>query len=344
MISNIQKCERYLSEVLNTTVLLTPSCTAALEMSALLLDIQPGDEIILPSFTMSSTANAFMLRGAIPVFCDIKEDTLNIDVELASQLVTSKTKAIVPVHYAGIACDMSKLLHLSQLTKIKIVEDNAHGLFGTYFKEQLGTIGDFGTLSFHSTKNFSCGEGGALLINNPEYVDRAKCIQNKGTNRHLFERGEVDKYTWVTLGSSYTIADSLAGMLLMQFRDPANYIQSKRGELFWLYYVKLREWAKEGGVILPTVPEGTQAAYHIFWMLLPTIQDRVSLQAYLARHNIKATTHYQPLHLSRMNPRQSHCPVTESVSQRLLRLPLHHTLEFKDQSRIIEAVLDYGNN
>lgn len=337
--NNIQKCEQYLSEALNTTVLLTPSCTSALEMSALLLDIQPGDEVILPSFTFPSTANAFMLRGAIPIFCDIKEDTLNIDENLIPQLITNKTKAIVPIHYAGVAASLHSIMYDSP--NVPVIEDNAHGLFGTYRGDQLGTIGEFGTLSFHYTKNFSCGEGGALLINDPEYIDRAKCIQNKGTNRHLFERGEVDKYIWVALGSSYTIADSLAEILLKQFRDPTNYIQSKRGELFWLYHTKLKQWAKEGGVILPTIPENTTPAYHIFWMLLPTIQDRVSLQAYLAKHNIKATTHYQPLHLSPMNPNKSHCPITESVAGRLLRLPLHHTLEFDEQERIIKVILDY---
>lgn len=339
MNNNIIKCEKLLSELLNTTVLLTPSCTSALEMTALLLDIQPGDEVILPSFTFPSTANAFMLRGAIPVFCDIRPDTLNIDEDLIPSLMTDKTKAIVPIHYAGIAASLHEIL--IRTVSIPVIEDNAHGLFGTYQGQQLGTIGEFSTLSFHHTKNFSCGEGGAILINDPKYIDKAECIRNKGTNRHLFEQGRIENYTWVSLGGSYTIADSLAKELWQQLNDPVNYIQEKRKELFWNYYSKLTLWAQLSDITLPTIPDNTTSAYHIFWMLLPTHHERLKFQAYLQRHKINATTHYQPLHLSPMNPNKSHCPVTEDITGRLLRLPLHHTLSFDEQSRIIEVILDY---
>lgn len=333
----MNKSEKFLSGKLSTNVLLTPSCTSALEMSALLLDIRPGDEVILPSFTFPSCANAFMLRGAIPMFCDIRPDTLNIDEDRIADLITDKTKAIIPTHYAGIACEMDIILSYG----MPVVEDNAHGLFGTYKGKQLGTLGTFGTLSFHHTKNFSCGEGGALLVNDPEYLDRAKVIQNKGTNRHLFEQGKIDNYTWVSLGGSHTIADSLDDVLFEQLNDPTNHIQFKRGELFWLYYTQLRGWAEEYNVVLPTVLDDITSAYHIFWIVLPTVQDRKSLQSYLAERNIQATTHYQPLHLSPMNTKRFYCPVTMDIYQRLLRLPLHHTLSFEGQKRIIEVILEY---
>lgn len=333
---NIEKCEKLLSELLETKVLLTPSCTSALEMTALLLDIQPGDEVIMPSFTFPSTANAFMLRGAMPVFCDIRPDTLNIDEVLISKLITKKTKAIVPVHYAGIACEMDTILNYD----LPIVEDNAHGLFGTYQNKQLGTMGTFGTLSFHHTKNFSCGEGGALLINDPEYLPRAEVLREKGTNRQLFLRGEISKYTWIDLGSSYTMADTLAWILLSQINTQN--IQMTRRELFWTYWDYLDTWAKVRGVQLPTLIKDSKPAYHIFWMVLPTIEDRIELQLYLQKRGVQSTTHFEPLHLSRMNKQSSHCPVTEDISQRLLRLPLHHSLSSVNQKKIIEAILEYS--
>lgn len=347
-VSHIIKCEELLSDLFNTHVLLTPSCTAALEMTALLLDIQPGDEFILPSFTFSSTANAFMLRGATPVFCDIRPDTLNIDENLIEDLITDRTKAIVPVHYAGIGCEMSKVMDIANGYNISIIEDNAHGLFGKYEDSWLGTIGSFGCHSFHYTKNFSCGEGGALFINNPEYLKKVHVIRDKGTNRQQFIDGEINKYSWVGLGGSYSISDLLAEELLKQLGPfisdrwlGLEAIQFKRGELFWLYKAKLFDWTVANKVGITSVSHTIQSAYHIFWLILPTIQDRVNLQSHLSSKGIQSSTHYQPLHLSPMNTRKAYCPVTEDIAPRLLRLPLYHQLSFEDQEKIIEAVLEY---
>ena len=279
--------------------LLTTSCTSALEMCALLLNIAPGDEVILPSFTFVSTANAFVLRGAKPVFADVRPDTLNIDERIVPSLVTDRTRAILPVHYAGIACEMDPLVAIAESRGAAIVEDNAHGLFGRYRGKLLGTFGPLATQSFHETKNFSCGEGGALLINDPRFAERAEILREKGTDRSRFFRGEVDKYGWVDLGSSYLPSDVLAALLLAQLEQWKE-IQDRRGRLWNRYQENLREWAGAHGVAQPTVPAHVESAHHLYYMLVPSAADRPKLIAHLKSAGVHAVFHYQPLHLSRM--------------------------------------------
>lgn len=329
-------CEYFLENELQAAkVLLTPSCTAGLELAALLLDIKPGDEVIIPSFTFPSTANAFVLRGATPVFCDIRPDTLNMDEKLLPGLITERTKAIVPVHYAGVGCEMKNIMALSLKHGMRIIEDNAHGLFGRYGGDYLGVLSEFGCLSFHSTKNYTCGEGGALIINDPDYVDRAMIIREKGTNRQQFIRGNVDKYQWVDIGSSYLMSDILATMLyeqLVSWEDT----QFKRFELHNLYIAGLASWATAQSVQLPTIPAHCRSAFHLFYIILPTIDNRVRLESYLAKHGIQSATHFQPLHSSVMGKRwPAECPVTEDIAGRLLRLPFYPGLAVDE---IIEVV------
>jgi dTDP-4-amino-4,6-dideoxygalactose transaminase len=338
--SHISQCETKLSEELNTTCLLTPSCTAALEMAALLLDIEPGDEIIMPSFTFPSTANAFALRDAVPIFCDIHPDTLNIDENQIERLITPQTKAIVPVHYAGVACEMDVIGDIAQVYDLVVIEDNAQGLFGKYKGKYLGTIGNLGCTSFHYTKNYSCGEGGALFINDETYLEKAYIIRDKGTNRQQFVDGLIDKYTWVSLGGSYSISDHLAEILLERLSNS----NMQRKILFTRYMLDLWDWAAKNNVILPTVPDDCLPSYHIFFVVLPFVFARKKLQRILFEAGIESASHYLPLHLSPMNKRQSSCPVTEEVSQRLLRLPLHHKLSLSDQQLIIKKVLSYECN
>ena len=325
-------------------VLLTTSCTSALEMCALLLDIAPGDEVILPSFTFVSTANAFVLRGAKPVFADVRPDTLNLDERLVSSLVTERTRAILPVHYAGIACEMDPLVTIAGERGIAIVEDNAHGLFGRYRGKLLGTFGPLATQSFHETKNFSCGEGGALLINDPQFAERAEILREKGTDRSRFFRGEVDKYGWVDLGSSYLPSDVLAALLLAQLEQWKE-IQDRRGSLWNRYHDELRGWARAHGVVQPTVPAHVESAHHLYYMLVPSLADRTRLIAHLKSAGVHAVFHYQPLHLSRMGlargGRPGLCPVTEDVSDRLIRLPFFNGMTDEEQDRVIEAVLNF---
>ncbi len=324
--------------------LLTTSCTAALEMCALLLNIAPGDEVILPSFTFVSTANAFVLRGAKPVFADVRPDTLNIDERLVPSLVTERTRAILPVHYAGIACEMDQLVTIAESRGVAVVEDNAHGLFGRYRGRLLGTFGPLATQSFHETKNFSCGEGGALLINDPRFAERAEILREKGTDRSRFFRGEVDKYGWVDLGSSYLPSDVLAALLLAQLEQWKE-IQDRRGRLWNRYQENLREWAGAHGVAQPTVPAHVESAHHLYYMLVPSASDRPRLIAHLKSAGVHAVFHYQPLHLSRMGVarggRPGLCPVTEDVSDRLLRLPFFNGMTDEEQDRVIEAVLNF---
>jgi len=248
--------------------LLTTSCTHALEMAALLLDIQPGDEVIIPSFTFVSTANAFVLRGARPVFADIRRDTLNLDESQLERLITSRTRAIVPVHYGGISCEMDAILHLASRRGIAVVEDNAHGLFGSYKGRPLGSLGCLATLSFHETKNFSCGEGGALLINHPAYVERAEVLREKGTNRKRFFRGEVDRYSWVDIGSSYLPSEILAAVLYAQLEAREQILRQRR-EVWEFYASHLSDWAAANGVGVPRIPEHCESSHHLFYLLLP---------------------------------------------------------------------------
>jgi dTDP-4-amino-4,6-dideoxygalactose transaminase len=337
-----ERCHQLLERLLAVPkVLLTTSGTHALEMAALLLEIGPGDEVILPSFTFVSTANAFALRGARPVFADVRPDTLNLDERLLEGLLTPRTKAIVPVHYAGVGCEMDAILELARARGMAVVEDNAHGLFGRYRGRWLGTFGAFGVQSFHETKNLACGEGGALLVNDPGYVERAEILREKGTNRSRFFRGQVDKYTWVDLGSSYLPSDLLGAFLYGQLEVWPK-IQEKRQRIWETYERELADWRVARGVRGPLVPEHCEQSYHMYYLLLPSLDARQSLIAHLRALGIVAVFHYQPLHLSEMGERfggrRGDSPVTEEISDRLVRLPFYNDLSEQDQRAVIEAV------
>jgi dTDP-4-amino-4,6-dideoxygalactose transaminase len=322
-------------------VLLTTSCTHALEMAALLLDCGPEDEVILPSFTFVSTANAFALRGARLVFADIRPDTLNLDENRLESLITQRTKAIVVVHYAGVACEMDSVLAIASRHGIRVVEDNAHGLFSRYKGTYTGKFGSLATQSFHETKNFTCGEGGALIINDAELVERALVIREKGTNRSRFFRGEVDKYTWVDLGSSYLPSDLLAAFLYAQL-EAREKIQEKRKRVWHRYHESLCDWAAENDVKLPVIPPECEQAYHMFYVLLPSLEHRDALISQLKAQSILSVFHYTPLHLSEAGLKYtagpSDCPVTEDVCDRLLRLPFYNDLSENDQEQVTTAV------
>ena len=340
-----KRCHAYLEAELGVAkALLTTSCTHALEMTALLLDLKPGDEVIMPSFTFVSCANAFVLRGAKPVFIDVRPDTLNFDESLFEGLISDRTRAAVLVHYAGVACEMDSIMEIAQRRGIVIIEDNAHALFGRYKGRLLGTFGALATQSFHETKNFSCGEGGALLINDPKYIERAEMIREKGTNRSRFFRGQVDKYTWTDIGSSYLPSDMLAGVLLAQF-EARDRIQASRRRIYETYCAGLTEWAHEKSVRLPVVPEDCEQTYHMFYLLMPSLGARQRFIAHLKERDIMAVFHYVPLHLSEMGRRfgggDGDCPVTEDVSDRLVRLPFYNQLTATDQRRVIEAVREF---
>ncbi|MEW5860677.1 MAG: dTDP-4-amino-4,6-dideoxygalactose transaminase [Cyanobacteriota bacterium] len=340
-----KKCHAFLEQTLGVNkALLTTSCTHALEMAALLLNIQPGDEVIVPSFTFVSTVNAFVLRGAYPVFCDIRPDTLNLDENKLEKLITSRTKVIVPVHYAGVGCEMDAIMEIAGRYGVAVVEDNAHGLFGKYKGKYLGTFGCLATQSFHETKNFNCGEGGALLINDPQYVERAEIIREKGTNRSRFYRGQVDKYTWVDLGSSYLPSDMLAAYLYAQL-EVHEQIQAKRRQIWEYYHEHLQDWAQEHGIRFPIVPDPCEQAYHMFYLLMPSLEKRQALIAHLKASNIISAFHYLPLHLSQMGRqlggKEGDCPVTEDVSDRLLRLPFYNDLTEADLARVVAAICEF---
>ncbi len=325
-----KQCHVLLERALDVhKALLTTSCTHALEMAALLLDVRSGDEVMIPSFIFVSTINAFMLRGAKPVFADIRSDTLNLDEMGLEALVTPRTKAIVPVHYAGVGGEMDAITKIADHFDLAVVEDNAHGLFGKYKDRYLGTFGCMATQSFHDTKNFTCGEGGALLINAPEYVERAEILREKGTNRSRFYQGLVDKYTWVDVGSSYLPSDLLAAFLYAQLEGRA-LIQAARQRIWEYYHVHLAEWALTHDVQLPFVPVYCEQPYHLYYLLMPTLEQRQAMIDHLKARGIQSVFHYLPLHLSEVGQqfggRPGACPVTESVSDRLLRLPLYHQL------------------
>jgi dTDP-4-amino-4,6-dideoxygalactose transaminase len=341
-----KKCHEFLEHELGVQkALLTTSCTHALEITALLLDTKPGDEVILPSFTFVSVANAFVLRGAKPIFIDIRPDTLNLDENRLAALITPATKAIVPVHYGGVGCEMDAVLSIAKRHGIAVVEDNAHGLFGRYKGKYLGTFGCLATQSFHETKNFSCGEGGALLINDPRYIERAEIIREKGTNRSSFFRGEVDKYTWVDVGSSYLLSDILAAILYAQF-EVRDFIQAQRRRIWERYFEGLRDWAAERGIGLPFVPAHCAQSYHTFYLLLPDSETRQALIEHLRQQGILSVFHYMPLHVSAMGERfggyKGQCPVTERISEQLLRLPLYSGMSQADQERILEAIYAFA--
>ena len=341
-----KRCQRMLEEELGVArVFLTTSCTHALELAALLLNIQPGDEVIFPSFTFVSTINAFVLRGARPVFIDIHPDTLNLDERLLPELINTRTRAILPVHYAGVSCEMDAILEIAGQHQVDVVEDNAHGLFGRYRGKYLGTFGSLATLSFHETKNFTCGEGGAILVNDPAYIERAEIIREKGTNRSRFFRGQVDKYTWVDVGSSFLPSDILAAFLYAQL-EMRDRIQQKRQRVWEYYYLHLEEWAKQNNVRLPVVPDHCQQPYHMFYMLLPSLEIRQALIAALKSQGILSVFHYLPLHSSEMGRKHGgkpgDCPVTEQISDRLVRLPFYNNLSVDDQSQVIEAIQNFS--
>jgi dTDP-4-amino-4,6-dideoxygalactose transaminase len=340
-----KKCHAFLEQLLTTPrVLLTTSCTHALEMAALLLDIQPGDEVIIPSFTFVSTVNAFVLRGARPVFIDIHPDTLNLDESQLERHITSRTKAVVPVHYAGVGCEMDTILEIANQHNIAVVEDNAHGLFGKYKGRFLGTFGCLAAQSFHETKNITCGEGGALVINDPRYYEKAEIIREKGTNRSRFFRGQVDKYTWVGIGSSYLPSEILAAFLYAQLEQWQN-IQARRLHIWQYYNQSLSNWAGDNGVGLPVVPPHCEQPGHMFYMLLPTLEHRQSMIAHLKTRGIFSVFHYLPLHMSEMGQkfggRPGDCPVTEKVSDQLVRLPFYNNLTDDDLDMVVQAVQEY---
>jgi dTDP-4-amino-4,6-dideoxygalactose transaminase len=340
-----QRCHKLLEEQLGVPkALLTTSCTHALEMAALLLQFQPKDEVIVPSFTFVSTVNAFVLHGAKPVFADIRPDTLNLDESRIEALVGPRTKALVPVHYAGVGCEMDAIMKIARQYNLTVVEDNAHGLFGKYRGRFLGTLGALATQSFHETKNFSCGEGGALLINDDRLQERAEILREKGTNRSKFFRGQVDKYTWVDLGSSYLPSDILAALLLAQL-EARETIQEKRQAIWLRYQQGLAGWAEAADVRLPVVPEHCEQAFHMFYLLLPSLEARQRLISHLREGGILAVFHYLPLHLSPMGAQwggsPGDCPVTESVSDRLLRLPFYNSMTESEQSRVVDAVINF---
>jgi dTDP-4-amino-4,6-dideoxygalactose transaminase len=337
-----RRCHELLERELSVPrVLLTTSCTHALEMAAILLDVSPGDEVIVPDFTFVSTANAFVLRGAVPVFVDVRSDTLNLDERILEEKLTDRTRAIVAVHYAGVGCDMEAIGDIARQRSVPVVEDNAHGLFGRRRGRPLGAWGDLATLSFHETKNFNCGEGGALIINDPKYIERAEIIREKGTNRKRFFRGEVDKYTWVDIGSSYLPSDLLAAYLLAQLESKARILEARRS-IYERYARGLADWAASCGAQLPVIPEDCESSYHMFFVVMPTADSRTRFISHLRSRDIQSVFHYLPLHLSEMGRRwggrAGQCPVTESVSERLVRLPFYTELTETDQERVIDAV------
>ena len=337
-----KKCSDLLKADLQAkSVLLTTSCTHALEMAALLLNIKPGDEVIVPSFTFVSTVNAFVLRGAKPVFADIRSDTKNIDEALLPGLITDKTRAIVVVHYAGVGCEMDAITALAKKRGSAVIEDNAHGIFGHYKGRPLGSFGEFSTLSFHQTKNIQCGEGGALVINDPQFIERAEILREKGTDRTKFFRGQIDKYSWVDIGSSYLIADLLAAYLYAQLEE-REAIQRRRRTIWDQYNARLADWAVANDIELPSVPVHCEQAYHMFYIMLPSLSARQRLIEHLEAHNIGSVFHYVPLHTSTMGTkfgyRSGDCPKTESVSDRLLRLPIYESLTPAEQDRVVEAI------
>jgi dTDP-4-amino-4,6-dideoxygalactose transaminase len=321
--------------------LLTTSCTHALEMAALLLDIGPGDEVIVPSFTFPSAANAFVLRGAKPLFVDIRADTLNVDESQIERRITARTKAIFPVHYAGVGCEMDAIMAIARRHAIAVVEDNAHGLYGRYRGQYLGTLGQLATLSFHETKNFTCGEGGALLINDANLNQRAEILREKGTNRSQFFRGEIDKYTWVDVGSSYLPADLLAAFLRAQL-EHRDQIQAMRSKIWETYALELASWAKTNGVRLPIIPPECEQSYHMFYVIMRSLESRQALISHLAGLGILAVFHYLPLHLSPVGLRfggdQGDCPVAEDLADRLLRFPFFTGMSSSEQAQVIDAV------
>ena len=341
-----KRAEAEISKVLGShKTLLTTSCTHALEMSALLLNLKAGDEVIVPAFTFVSTASAFMLYGAKPVFVDVRNDTLNIDPEAVELAITDRTRAICVVHYGGVACEMETLSKIAKRHNLLLIEDNAHGLFAKYKGKYLGTFGSLATQSFHETKNITCGEGGALVVNDLQLVDRAEILREKGTDRTQFLRGQVDKYTWVDVGSSWVMSDLLAAILCGQL-ERADDIYAKRMHIWNRYNSELAKWADHNNVITPIMPDGCEHTGHVFFLRLATGDSRDRFISHLRDHGILAVFHYQPLHLSTvgrtLGGREGQFPVTEKAGDCLVRLPLFNTLTDTEQSFIIDTIQNIG--
>lgn len=337
-----ERCHKWLEELTGCNkALLTHSCTAALEMAAILADIQPGDEVIMPSYTFVSTANAFVLRGGVPVFVDIRDDTLNIDEQKIEAAITPRTKAIVPVHYAGVACEMDAIMAIAQRHNLFVIEDAAQGIMSTYKGRALGSIGHMGCFSFHETKNIISGEGGAVLINDPELTERAEIIREKGTNRSNFFRGRVDKYTWVDIGSSYLPGEIIAAFLWAQM-EAAEIINQRRLKLWGAYHDGLVSLEHEGKIRRPLIPLECTHNAHMYYILLPSHEGRDKLISKLKDEGINAVFHYVPLHSSpaglRFSKTSGDLLLTDDISDRLLRLPLWCGLE-DHQKRVIDAVI-----
>lgn len=339
-----RRCHEWLEQQTGTSkALLTHSCTAALELAALLLDLQPGDEVIMPSYTFVSTANAFVLRGAIPVFVDIREDTLNIDEKLIEAAITPRTRAIVPVHYAGISCEMDTILAIAKKHNLKVIEDAAQGVMSTYKGKALGSIGDLGAYSFHETKNVIAGEGGALLVNNPDFASRAEIMREKGTDRSRFFRGEVDKYTWQEVGSSFLPGELIAAFLWAQF-EQAQQITEHRLSIWENYHALLQPLENQGILRRPVVPEYCQHNAHMYYVLLDPSIDRQSVLQHFRKNAISAVFHYVPLHTSPAGQRygrtHGELSVTDQKSEQLLRLPLWFGLTQAQQDQIVSVLTE----
>lgn len=337
-----KKCNIWFEEKFNTPkALLTTSCTHALEMAAILIDIKPGDEVIAPSFTFVSTVNAFVLRGAKIVFVDIRPDTLNINENLIEAAITDKTKAIVPVHYAGVACEMDKIMEIAKKYNLYVIEDAAQGVMSTYKGQALGTIGDFGAYSFHETKNYTMGEGGALLIQNKEHIERAEIIREKGTNRSKFFRGQIDKYSWVDVGSSYLPSELNAAYLYAQLEE-AEKINEKRLTIWKQYFENLKKLAEEEFIELPTIPSGCEHNAHMFYIKCKGLEERSALIEYLKENEIMSVFHYVPLHTSEAGEKYGRFNGedlnTTVESENLLRLPLFYDLELSEVDTITQKI------
>jgi dTDP-4-amino-4,6-dideoxygalactose transaminase len=345
-----RKCEALLEQALGeprARVLLTTSCTHALEMAALLLEIGPGDEVIIPSFTFVSTANAFVSRGAVPVFVDVRADTLNLDERALRWAVTARTRAIVPVHIGGVGCAMNEILSIARDRGVAVVEDNAHGLFATSDGKSLGSFGLMGTYSFHDSKNFSCGEGGALVVSDGSLVRRAEVLREKGTNRRLFSEGQIDHYTWIDIGSSFAPSDLLAAYLLAQLESRET-ITTKRRAIWTRYRDELRDWATTEGVRMQEIPPHCEPSWHVFYLILPNRRSRDALRQHLQDRGIEAHPHYEPLHLSPMGRTHGgapgQCPVTEQITAGLLRLPMFTELTQENQDYVIQNVSRFSTS
>lgn len=336
-----RRAERLLSDLHGEApVLVTTSCSHSLEMAARLLNLKPGDEVIVPSYAFVTAASAFATVGARPVFADVREDTLNIDPAHVESLISEKTRGICIVHYAGVGAEPVRFVEIAERNGLSLVEDNAHGLGGRYQGKTLGTFGDLSTLSFHETKNITCGEGGALVVNRDELLDRARILRDKGTNRRAFLDGQIDKYTWVDIGSSWVLSDLLAAVLVGQL-ERFDRVQSRRRKLWDTYLCELTPWAQEGGIRLQKVPDGVEHTAHIFYLQLHDFHERSRFISHLAHRGVNAVFHYQALHdspIGRAFGRTADCPVATRASQTLVRLPLYSAMTEDEQNQVIEAV------